>query len=61
MKECFPEVDTSERLRQTCEGNFHRSRHKREVVLLEQAHERTHDKGFFVNDMHVLVHFILHN
>jgi hypothetical protein len=23
MKKCFPEVDTGERLRQTCEGMFH--------------------------------------
>ena len=23
VKECFPEVDTGERLRQTCEGMFH--------------------------------------
>ena len=23
MKECFPEMDTGERLRQTCEGMFH--------------------------------------
>ena len=24
-------------------------------VLLEQAHERTHDEGFFAKDTHVLV------
>ena len=25
--------------------------------MLKQAHERTHDEGFFDNDTHVLVHF----
>lgn len=25
--------------------------------MLKQAHERTHDEGFFANDTHVLVHF----
>ena len=42
-------------LRQTCEGVFHRSRHRREDVLLKQAHERTCDERFFANDTHVLV------
>jgi hypothetical protein len=56
VKECFPEVDTSERLKQTPEGTFHRGRHRRKNVLLKQARERTRDEGFFANDMHVLVH-----
>jgi hypothetical protein len=49
MKECFPEVDTGERLRQTCEGTFGWSRHRRQDVLLKQACERTCD-GFIAND-----------
>ena len=56
MKECFPEVDTGKRLRQTREGTFHWSRHRREDVLLKQAREKRSDEGFFANNMHVLVH-----
>jgi hypothetical protein len=59
VKECFPEMDTGERLRQTREGMSNlptRSSYKRKDVLLKQAHERTHDEGFF-NDMYMLVYF----
>ena len=59
LKQSFPEVDTDERLRQTCEGMFHRSRHRRKDVLLKQTCERTCDEGFFANDKHVLVHLTL--
>ena len=45
VKECFPEVDTDERLRQTRERTFHRSRHRRENVVLKQTHERKRDEG----------------
>jgi hypothetical protein len=55
MKECFPEVDIGERLRQAHEGTFHLSRHRREDVLLKQTGESTCDKEFFANSMHVLV------
>jgi hypothetical protein len=61
MKECFLEVDTGERRRQTCEGGLGSSRHRREDILRKQAHEKTHDEGFFPNDMHVLVCFTLHS
>jgi hypothetical protein len=61
MKECLAEVDTGERLRQTHEGRFHWSRHSREDILLKQAHERTHDKGFFANSTHVSVSLTLHS
>ena len=50
MKECFSEVDTGERLRQIREGMFNWSRHRRESVLLKQAHERTHDEGLLADD-----------
>jgi hypothetical protein len=50
VKGRFPEVDTGERLRQTREGTFHWSRRRREDVLPRQAHERTHDEGFFANN-----------
>jgi len=52
---------TGERLRHTLEGTFHWSRHRREDVLLNQACERTHDEGFFANDVHVLVRLTLHS
>ena len=61
MKECFPEVDTGERLRQTPEGTFHCGRHRRENVLLKQAREGTRDEGFFANDTHVLVCLRMHS
>jgi hypothetical protein len=61
MKGRFIKVDTHERLRQTREGTFHWSRHRREDVLLKQAHERTRDEGFFANNTHVLVHLTLHS
>ena len=48
MKACFPEVDTDEWLRQTHEGTFSGSSHRRKDVLLTQAHKRTHNEGFFV-------------
>jgi hypothetical protein len=38
---CFPEVDTGESLRQTCEGMFSWCRHRTKNVLLNQARERT--------------------
>ena len=53
VKKCFPEVDTGERLRQTHEGMFCWSRHRRKDVLLKQACGRTWNEGFFVNNMHV--------
>ena len=56
MKECFCEVDTGERLRQTCERMFHWSRYRKNDVLLKQEHERTGDQGFFTNRRHILVH-----
>jgi hypothetical protein len=59
MKEWFPEVGTGVRLRQTHEGTFHWNRHRREDVLLKQAHESTHDAGVFANDMQVLVRLTL--
>jgi hypothetical protein len=61
MKECFSKVDTDERLRQTGEGTFHWSRHRREDVLFMQTCERTRDEGLFANDTHVLVHLALHS
>jgi hypothetical protein len=48
-----------DRLRQTREGTFHWSRHRREDALLKQASEGIRDEGFFVNDTHVFVHFTL--
>ena len=50
---------TGERLRQTHEGTFRWSRHRREDALLKQARERTRDGRFFVNDTHVLVRLSL--
>jgi hypothetical protein len=38
VKESFPEADMDERLRQTCERMFSCRRHRREAVLLRQAH-----------------------
>jgi hypothetical protein len=61
VKECFPEVDTGERLRQTHEGRFCWSRHGREDVLLKQARERPRDEGFFADVMYVLVRFTLYS
>jgi hypothetical protein len=52
---CLAEADTGERLRQTLEGTFCWSSHRRERVLLKQAHKRTHEEGFFTKDMHLLV------
>jgi hypothetical protein len=49
LKQSFPEVDTDERIRQTGEGTFSRSRHRRKDVLLKQACERT------CNNTHVSV------
>jgi hypothetical protein len=40
VKECFPEVDTGERLRQTPEGTFHCGRHRKEDVLIKQTCEK---------------------
>lgn len=37
VKECYPEVGTSERLWQTHEGMFHLSRHRGDDVLLKQT------------------------
>jgi hypothetical protein len=37
VKECFPSVDSGERLSQTCEGMFNWSRQKREDVLSAKA------------------------
>jgi hypothetical protein len=45
MKECFPEVDTGERLKQAQEKG----------CLLKQAYERTRDEEFLANDKIVLV------
>ena len=53
VKECFPEVDTGERLRQTPEGTFHCGRHRREDVLLRQTCERTPDEGLFANNKYL--------
>jgi hypothetical protein len=47
-------MDTGERLRQTPEGTFHWSRHRRKDILLKQARERTCDGGLFANDIRVL-------
>lgn len=49
-----------ERLRLTGEGMFPSDRHRREDVLLKQAHERTRDEGDFAHNMHVLVRLTLH-
>ena len=49
MKECSIEVDTGERLRENHEGTFHWSRHRRKVVLLKQACERTCDVWRYIN------------
>jgi hypothetical protein len=59
VKECFPEVDTGERLRQTWEGIFPEADIKEKDVLLKQERERTRDKECFANDMHMLVHLTL--
>jgi hypothetical protein len=59
MKECFPEVDTGERLRQTPEGMFHWSRHGREDALLKHVCERIRDEGFFASNPHVLIRLTL--
>lgn len=48
-----------ERLRLTGEGMFPSDRHRREDVLLKQAHERTRDEGDFAHNMHVLVRLTL--
>jgi hypothetical protein len=45
-RECFPEVDTGETIRQTCEGLFGWSRLRRKCVLPKQACERTCDHSF---------------
>jgi hypothetical protein len=59
--ECFPEVDTGEILTQTCEGTFPEVDIKRKDVLLNPAHERTHDEGFFANNTDILVCLTLHS
>jgi len=61
VKECFPEVHTGESQRQTHEGMFRQSRHRRKNVLLEQACERTCDEGFLTNDKYVLACLTLHS
>ena len=48
-------------LEQTCEGVFHWSRHRWKDVLLKHTCERTHDKGFFANNIHVLVRLTMHS
>jgi hypothetical protein len=42
VKERFTEEDTSERLRQTSEGMFHRSIHRRDDVLRKSKHMKGH-------------------
>jgi hypothetical protein len=59
MKECFPEVDMGERIRQTCEGTFPLSIHRREDVLLKQARERACDEEFFTNNIRSTLHCIV--
>ena len=59
MKVHLAEVDTGERLMQTCEGSFQQSIHKKEDVLIRQACERKHDERYFANNVHVLVHLTL--
>lgn len=51
----FLEWTRAKGLRQTGEGMFCWSRHRRKDVLLKQACERTQDEGFFANSAHVLV------
>ena len=46
MKECFPEVDTGKKLRQT----LNKADRGKKDVLLKQAYKRTRDEGFFVNN-----------
>jgi hypothetical protein len=56
VKECFADVGTGERLRQTCEGTF-----SWRDVLLKQACDRTRDERFFANNTHALVPLTLLN
>lgn len=56
LAEHLAEFYTDERLRQTREGTFCRSRHRRGEVLLKPSRERTCEEGFFANDTHVFVH-----
>jgi hypothetical protein len=58
VKECFPEGDTGERLRQTPESKFHWSRHRWKDALLKQARARTREE-FFANTTRALVHLTL--
>ena len=55
-KECLAEVDRGERLRQTHEGRFHWSRHKRGCSAKANA---SLDLGFFANNKYVLVLLIV--
>ena len=55
MKECFPKVDTGERLRQTGEWTFNWSSHRKKDALVMQACERTHSERFFARDTQVLI------
>ena len=55
MKECFPEVDTGKKLRQT----LNKADRGKKDVLLKQAYERTCDEGFFANNFCVLVYLTL--
>jgi hypothetical protein len=50
-----------ERLRQTREGRFRWSRHRREDALLKQARERTRGEGAFADNTHALVCLTLHS
>jgi hypothetical protein len=53
VKECFPEVDTGERLGQISERNvFAEADNGREDVLLKQAHEKAHDEGLYWSALH---------
>ena len=61
MKECFPEVDAGERLRQTHEGTSFTEADTGEDILLKQTHEKTHDKRFFANHTHALVHLTVYS
>ena len=45
----------------THKGIFNWSRHRWKDVLLKQACEKTHDEGFFANNIHVLFGLILHS
>ena len=50
MKEHFAEVDTGERLRRFVKKHLAEADTEgRKGVPLKQAHERTHDEGFFAN------------